>query len=80
MNVKGTYTIKENMGSYDLEIDYKYYWKEQTHEHPFEDDIEIKEVRFNAMDITTFYIDFLCDVFHDEVWQYAYDNRYVKYE
>ncbi len=80
MNVKGTYTIKENMGSYDLEIDYKYYWKEQTHEHPFEDNIEIKEVRLNAMDITTFYIDFLCDEFHDKVWRYAYQNKYENHE
>lgn len=75
MNVKGTYTIRENMGSYDLEIDYKYYWKEQTHEYPFEDDIEIKEVRLNAINITKFYIDFLCDEFHDEVWRYAYENK-----
>ncbi len=78
MKVKGTYTIKENMGCYNLEIDYKYYWKEQTHEYPFEDDIEITEVRLNAMDITTFYIDYLCDEFHDQVCRYAFENRYEK--
>jgi len=35
-------------------------------------------VRLNAMDITKFYIDFLCDEFHDKVWRYAYENKYEK--
>jgi hypothetical protein len=80
MNVKGTYCITESMEQYSLEVDYEYYHKAPTHYDPFEDRLDIKEVRLNGMDITKFYWDYLNEDMFDEVYRYAYDNRYVKDE
>ncbi len=80
MIVKNTYTKIDNMDEYNLEIDYKYYHKAPTHYDPFEDRLDIEEVRLNAMNITKFYWDYLNEDMFDEVYQYAYDNRYVKNE
>ena len=38
MIVKSTYSITENMGCYDLEIDYEYYHKAPTHYDPLRTD------------------------------------------
>tara|TARA_R110000850_G_scaffold39074_1_gene101687 strand:+ start:219 stop:461 length:243 start_codon:yes stop_codon:yes gene_type:complete len=80
MNVKGTYTIKENMGSYDLEIDYEYYIKKPTHYDPLEDQLDIKQVRLNGMDITKFYWDYLDEDMFIDVYEYAVENKYENHE
>lgn len=80
MNVKGTYTIKEKMGSYDLEIDYEYYFKESTHYDPFEDKLDIKEVRLNGMNITGFYYDYLNEDMFNDVYEYATEDKYENHE
>ena len=80
MNVKGTYTIKENMGSYDLEIDYEYYIKKPTHYDPFEDKLDIKEVRLNGMNITGFYYDYLNEDMFNDVYEYATEDKYENHE
>ena len=76
MRVKGTYSITENMGCYDLEIDYEYYHKAPTHYDPLEDRLDIKQVRLNGMDITKFYWDYLDEDMFIEVYEYATQNKY----
>jgi len=76
MIVKSTYSITENMGCYDLEIDYEYYYKTPTHFDPLEDRLDIKEVRLNGMDITKFYWDYLNEDMFDDVYEYATENKY----
>ncbi len=76
MIVYNTYFVYENKGAYALEIEYEYYWKDETYEDPFEDDLHIEKVELNGIDITTFYTDFLCDIFHEEVWEHAINNKY----
>jgi hypothetical protein len=76
MRVKGTYSITENMGCYDLEIDYEYYHKAPTHQDPLEDRLNIKQVRLNGMDITKFYWDYLDEDMFIDVYEYAIENKY----
>lgn len=86
MNVKGTCTIvnhssvKENMGCYELEIDYNYYYKNPTHEDPFEDQLDIKEVRLNSLNITQFYWDYLNEDMFEKIYEYAVENKHENHE
>ena len=75
MNIKGTYCITESMEQYNLEIDYQYYYKAQTYEDPFEDQLDIKQVRLNDIDITQFYWDYLNEDMFNDVYEYAVENR-----
>jgi hypothetical protein len=74
MNVKGTYTIKEYF-NFTIEVDYEYYHKAQTYEDPFEDQLDIKQVRLNDIDITQFYWDYLNEDMFEEIYEYASENR-----
>ena len=74
MNVKGTYTIKEYF-NFTIEVDYEYYHKAPTHEDPFEDQLNIKRVRLNDIDITRFYWDYLNEDMFNDVYEYAVENR-----
>jgi hypothetical protein len=76
MIVKNTYTKIDNMDEYNLEIDYEYYHKASTHEDPFEDQLDIKEVRLNSMNITKFYWDYLNEDMFNDVYEYAVENKH----
>ena len=46
MNIKGTYLIDEYF-NFTIKIDYEYYYKAQTHEDPFEDQLDINYLDFD---------------------------------
>ena len=74
MKTKGTYTIAEAF-SYEMEIEYDYYWMDGDYEAPPEDELEIRKVTLNGNDITNFYMDFLEDIVSEQLHEYAQENK-----
>jgi hypothetical protein len=74
MKTQGTYTVGEPF-SYELTIEYDYYWDDGDHQEPPEDGLEISKVYLNGNDITTFYIDFLEDSIGEQLHEYAQNNK-----
>jgi len=74
MKVKGTYT--EIDSAYELTIEYEYYWRDETYDSKFEDDLTIENVYLNNESIICFYSDYLSDKFYNRVLEYAIENKY----
>ena len=69
---QGTYALVSE--TYDLQIDYHYYYCSGDYEHPPEEDLEIKAVTLNDEDITDFFWDLVEDQVYEQVMQHARDN------
>lgn len=74
MNIKGTYLIDEYF-NFTIKVDYEYYYKAQTHEDPFEDQLDIKKVRLNDVDITRFYWDYLNEDLFEKIYEHVVEFK-----
>ena len=75
MRTEGTFSIVE-LGAYELDIEYDYYWDSGDRESPPEDDLEVIRVTLNGMTITAFYMDFLEDSVSEQLYEYAQENKH----
>ena len=69
----GTY-FKE-YDSYNVAVEYEYYWDSGTWEQPPEDELTIKKVLVDGYDITDFFWDYVKDDFEEDVRHYAIENK-----
>ena len=76
MKTKGTYSI--NYDTYDVFVEYEYYWDNGTHEQPPEEDLTILKVIINNNDITDFFWEYVTDDLYNDVFVYAKENKYEK--
>ena len=76
MNIKGTYLIDEYF-NFTIKVDYEYYYKAQTHEDPFVDQLDIKKVRLNDVDITRFYRDYLNEGLFEKIYEHVEVIKYI---
>jgi hypothetical protein len=72
MKYKGSFVLETE--TYALEIDYIYYYDAGTWEQPPEEDVEVLQVKYNGVEFTDFYWDFVDDHVHDELYEYAREN------
>lgn len=75
MKTKGTFTLEE-LGAYQLEVEYDYYWDDGDYNSPPEDELEVTRVTLNGMPITAFYTDFLEDSIDEQLHEYAQENKH----
>ena len=76
MKTRGTYSI--NYDTYDVVVEYEYYWDNGTHEQPPEEDLTILKVIINNNDITDFFWEYVTDDLYNDVFVYAKENKYEK--
>ena len=53
-----------------------YYYTSGTYEDPPVEDMEIRLVELNGIDITDFFWDFVEDKVYEQVWEYAQENKF----
>ncbi|MDA9247082.1 hypothetical protein N9P25_02020 [Flavobacteriaceae bacterium] len=73
MKIKGTYSVVGD--SYELDVNYIYYWDDGNYENPPECDLEIENVELNGVDISEFYWDWVHDNLYQNVWEHAQENK-----
>ena len=77
MKTKGTYEVRgSQQNPYQLDINYTYYWCDETYDQPAEAEFYIDSVELNGQDITNFYFDFLDVSLYEEVMHYADANKH----
>ena len=68
--ISDSYSIDKD--TYTIEVDYRYYSDSGSWEQPPEEDIEIKKVEYNGIDITELFWDFMdYEAIEDEVMEYV---------
>ncbi|MCP4252411.1 MAG: hypothetical protein GY775_03185 [Candidatus Scalindua sp.] len=72
MKYRGTYVLESE--HYALEIDYEYYYDPGSWEYPPEEEVEVLKARYNGVDFTQFYWEFVDDVIYDQLVEYAQNN------
>jgi len=75
MKTKGTFTIEEAL-SYELAVEYDYYWWDGDYETPPEEELQVTRVTLNGMDITTFFTAFLEDSIDEQLFEHARENKH----
>ncbi len=72
----GIFRKSDHMGSYELLIEYTYYWEDGDYYTPPSADLEMEKAYLNGIDITSFFYDYIVDQIESEVLEYAQENQY----